>query len=120
VATLRNALLLEASPHDEDQWQDFVASLEENFDTARALVVLHRWASDGQVELLRRGMELFGLLEDEVEAPDEVHALAAQRVEAKAQRQFDVADELRDQILALGWTVRDAVDGYRLIRTDTP
>ena len=120
VRTLRNALRQEPKPHDEARWADFAACLDDNFDTAAALVVLHEWASDGQVALLRRGLDLFGLLDDDTDAaaPDEVQRLAAERAEAKADRDFANADALREQITALGWTVEDAPGGeYRLSKT---
>ena len=35
--------------------------LNDDFDTPAALAVLHEWASTGQLELLRRGLRVFGL-----------------------------------------------------------
>ena len=66
--------------------------------------------------LLAIGIELPPVKEDEiVEAPDEVKALAEQRWTAKQARDFIGADDLRRQIEALGWTVKDSKDGYVLI-----
>jgi cysteinyl-tRNA synthetase len=54
--------------------------------------------------------------EDEVtDAPDEVKALAEQRLTSKKAKDFITADDLRRQIEALGWTVKDSKDGYTLI-----
>jgi cysteinyl-tRNA synthetase len=50
------------------------------------------------------------------EAPAEIEALARQRLEARAARNFQESDALRDQIAALGWVVEDRPDGYRLKR----
>ena len=119
VRGLRNSLRNDPEPHDESQWADLVACLEDNFDTAGALVVLHRWANNGQLELLRRGLDLFGLLEAEVEAPAEVHALAQKRAQAKTDRDFERADALRDEILALGWVIEDVPDGFRIVSADS-
>ena len=44
-----------------------------------------------------------------------MHALAAGRQEARAARDFARADELREQIEAAGWEVRDDSGGYRLV-----
>ncbi len=44
-----------------------------------------------------------------------MHALAAGRQEARAARDFARADELREQIEAAGWDVRDDSGGYRLV-----
>ena len=44
-------------------------------------------------------------------APAEVHRLAEQRAAARAAADYAASDRLRDQIGALGWTVRDTSDG---------
>ena len=44
-----------------------------------------------------------------------MHALAAGRQEARAAKDFARADELREQIEAAGWDVRDDSGGYRLV-----
>src|SRR5689334_3129222 len=48
------------------------------------------------------------------EAPPGVHDLARQRAHARAERDFALADRLRDEIAAAGWLVRDDPDGYSL------
>ena len=47
-------------------------------------------------------------------APDDVVRLAEQRAEARAARDFAESDRLRDEIAALGWSVRDSADGWSL------
>jgi hypothetical protein len=49
-----------------------------------------------------------------VTAPDDVVALAEQRAAARAAKDFGASDRLRDEIAALGWTVRDGADGWSL------
>ena len=50
-------------------------------------------------------------------SPERVLALAQQRQEARAQRDWPAADALRDEIAALGWRVLDTPEGPRLERT---
>jgi len=58
------------------------------------------------------------LLEEVAEAaPEEVERLAAQREEARAARDFERADRLRDELAERGWEIRDTADGPRLVRT---
>lgn len=45
------------------------------------------------------------------DAPPEVRRLIAERVAAREARDFATADQLRDQIAALGWEVQDAARG---------
>lgn len=48
------------------------------------------------------------------EAPAWVNALAAERQEARSNRDWALADQLRDQIRDAGWLVLDASDGFTL------
>ena len=48
---------------------------------------------------------------DSATPPPEVVALAGQRAEARAARDFAAADRLRDEILAAGWVVTDSPAG---------
>jgi hypothetical protein len=45
---------------------------------------------------------------------DEVLALAEQRQQARTDKDWAAADRLRDQLAALGWTVKDTPDGPQL------
>ena len=51
-----------------------------------------------------------------VEIPAEVNELAAQRWQAKKDRNWPLADELRGKIDALGYSVKDGKDGYEVIK----
>ena len=89
--TLRNAFTLAAGAADDvAAGQAFAAALEDDFDTPAALAVLHDWASAGQLELLERGLALFGLgsLAVREEAPAEVRELAERRAEARVGARF--------------------------------
>jgi cysteinyl-tRNA synthetase len=117
--TLRNGFTRPAATHEEAGWSAFAAALDDDFDTPAALAVLHEWASAGQLDLLRRGLTLFGLgsLADVAAAPPEVVALAELRAAARGERDFEASDRLRDELAALGWQMRDEPGGaYQLIR----
>ena len=47
-------------------------------------------------------------------APAAVTALAEQRAAARAAKDFAESDRLRDEMAALGWTVRDGAEGWTL------
>ena len=66
---------------------------------------------------LRRLGELIGLFwgsgKTEAEVPEAVQMLVQQRDEARMQKQWRRADELRDEILALGFVLEDAKGGTK-------
>jgi cysteinyl-tRNA synthetase len=100
----------------QGSWDDLVAALDDDFNTPEALAVMHEWRDH---DLLRRGLELFGLgsLAEQEEAPSELDELAQRRATARAGGDFDEADRLREEIEAEGWEVRDVAgdSGYRLV-----
>jgi cysteinyl-tRNA synthetase len=111
---LREVFRNPSEPAAADAWEQFQAVLDDDFSTPAALALMHEWRDH---ELLRRALDVFGLagLAEQGEAPPDVHALAAGRQEARAARDFARADELREQIEAAGWDVRDDPHGYRLV-----
>jgi len=118
VASLRNAL--RGDTRTAGDWDELAAVLDDDFNTPAALAIFHRWAREGALDELRRGLEIFGLgsLGDTVEAPAEIVALAHARTEARALRDFAESDRLRDEIAAAGWEVRDtpgAPGGFELV-----
>jgi cysteinyl-tRNA synthetase len=116
---LRNAFTREAAPVQEGRWAALAAALDDDFDTPAALALLHEWAASGQLELLRRGLAIFGLesLAEREEAPSEVRELAERRARARAERDFGTSDRLRDELAALGWEMRDEPGGgFTLVR----
>jgi len=64
---------------------------------------------------------VLGLSLDEVDKPQEippdVQALVDARDRARASKDWAGSDRLRDEILALGYTVKDTRDGVKLIKT---
>jgi cysteinyl-tRNA synthetase len=118
VESFRNAFLGEPRPAPDGEWDRLAAALDDDFNTADALALFHEWRAAGYLELLRRGLALFGLggLAEQQEAPPAVHELAQARQEAREARDFAEADRLRGEIEAAGWEVRDEPGGYRLVR----
>jgi cysteinyl-tRNA synthetase len=119
VETFRNAFVEpwnEGGIIDERALADV---LDDDFNTPGALALFHDWRSRGDLASLRFGLSLFGLasLTEPAVAPTDLLRLAKLRQEARARKDFAEADRLRDEILAVGWEVRDVAEppGFRLV-----
>jgi cysteinyl-tRNA synthetase len=116
----------EDSPQQLTPLRDaFFDALARDFNTAEALAALNEWlrvagavqppAGDSHLREMLGVLGLERLLAADAEAPEEVHRLAEQREQARAARDFEAADELRERIAALGWEVRDGAGGFQLL-----
>jgi cysteinyl-tRNA synthetase len=116
---------------DLDQLAErFFDHLADDFNTAAARGVLFEWVAEanrrldagerlgpGRLGEMLYSFGLESLLEaGEDEAPEEVRRLAARREEARAARDFELADSLRDELAEKGWEIRDTPEGARLVR----
>jgi cysteinyl-tRNA synthetase len=110
----RDVFRNQSAPAPEGAWERFAAALDDDFSTPAALAVLHEWRDH---DLLRRALAVFGLesLALDEAAPSEVVELAERRQAARAVRDFEEADRLRDELEASGWEARDEEGGYRLV-----
>jgi cysteinyl-tRNA synthetase len=113
----RQAFRVAAARPSDLTWDHFADALDDDFDTPRALAVLHGWRAAGQLDLLARGLSVFGLAIDPAGAvaPPEALRLVEARRAARARRDYAEADRLRAEIERLGWELQDAADGVRLI-----
>jgi cysteinyl-tRNA synthetase len=111
---LREVFRNPSQPAPDGEWERFAATLDDDFNTAEALAVMHSWRDH---DLLRRALDVFGLasLAEQAEAPAEVVDLAERRQAARAARDFEEADRLRAELEAAGWEARDVADGFQLI-----
>jgi cysteinyl-tRNA synthetase len=119
------------APGMDDYAERFFDALADDFNTPQARAVLFDWVAEGNRRIDageklgpgRLGEMLYALgleaiLDDrsEDEAPEELRRLLSERDEARAERDFSRADELRDRIAAEGWEVRDTSEGGQLVR----
>ena len=130
---VRNYLAEPAAEGEEDavvaeRRREFLDALADDFNTPRAWAALFELIAEGNRRplagahaALRELLPLLGLeslLEPDTEAVEpEAERLLAEREQAREARDFARADELRDRLAALGWTVRDTPEGARLVRS---
>jgi cysteinyl-tRNA synthetase len=68
------------------------------------------------LEELLHLLGLESLVDQDDAPPPEAEQLLAERQEARAAKDFDRADSIRDQLAEMGWEVRDEAGGARLVR----
>jgi cysteinyl-tRNA synthetase len=104
----------------------FRDALADDFNTPRAMAEAfelvgeaNRCEMSGAPEALLEMLGLVGLdtlAVAEEGAGLEAEGLLAERERARADRDFERADAIRDRLAELGWEVRDSADGARLVR----
>jgi cysteinyl-tRNA synthetase len=122
----RDAPTGDPDPFLEGKRQEFLDALADDFNTPQAFAVLFEIVAEGNKRelsgargVLEELLPLLGLdsLRGEDEAPPpEAERLLAEREETRAAKDFDRADEIRDQLAEMGWEVRDEAGGARLVR----
>jgi cysteinyl-tRNA synthetase len=112
----------------------FLDALDDDLNVSGALAVLfetlresNRAMDEGRLtpSQARGLLEWLGIVDSvlglEPEAfsgpPPEVESLAAERLAARAAKEWARSDELRDRIAALGWAVKDTKDGQKLSKS---
>jgi cysteinyl-tRNA synthetase len=114
----------------DDYVERFFDALADDFNTAAARAILFDWIAEGnrrtdggetlgygRLDEMLYALGLEDLLEETVEeAPDAVRQLADERESARAERDFERADRIREELAEQGWEVRDTSDGAQLVR----
>jgi cysteinyl-tRNA synthetase len=106
--------------------EKFYAALADDFNTPAAMAEVFAWVRDanrrldagetvGGLDAFREALTVLGLesvFESGGEQADSAAlALLDARQEARASKDFASADALRDELLALGWEIRDTPEG---------
>ena len=73
-------------------------------------------AARGWLKWWERVNSVLVLTADKADMPAEVAELAGARTQARLAKEWRKSDELRDQLAALGWEVRDTKDGQQVTR----
>ena len=74
-------------------------------------------AAKETLDLIDEFLNVLGLLrEDEEKIPDEVIKLAEQRTQARKDKNWALADELRDKIAEMGYVLKDTREGAKITK----
>ncbi len=105
--------------------EQFLAAINDDFATPQALAVAWEVVKDKEMNAADKratlldfdrvfGLRLADAQEASYEIPDVIRALADERLAAKQAKDFKRSDEIRDELAANGWEVRDTAEGYEL------
>jgi len=119
-------------PPDFPEMEAFGAALDDDLNISAALAAVFELiretnrridagnlsaAQAGSLAAWLRGAHSVLALEPEPDAiPGAVESLLARRAGARDAKDWKASDALRDEISALGWTVKDTRDGQKLLR----
>jgi cysteinyl-tRNA synthetase len=121
----------EADPFVAERRDEFFAALRDDFRTPQALAALFGMIAEGNRRLeagepfggarealgeMLGVIGLEGLLKADAPVDAEAERLAQERERARAERDFARADEIRDELAARGYEVRDTAGGPVLVR----
>ena len=123
---LRDAPSGDPDPFLTERREALLDALADDFNTPQAFAVLFEIVAEGNRRelsgargLLAELLPLLGLeslLAEDEAPPAEAEQLLAERQDARAAKDFERADALRDRLAEMGWEVRDEAGGARLVR----
>ena len=112
------------------EYKLFVGKLDDDLNTSKALAIFFDWLrktnskidddtiSNSEISeainFVEKFNSIFDLLIDKSDIPKEVLDLVQKREEARANKDWNKADSIRDQIKELGWTIEDGKDGVKV------
>ena len=112
------------------EWKEFldkcVSAICDDLNTPKLLAEINTWLRTPTPEIIWvinrldkvfLKLDLFEKVEEEtVEIPAEVRELAEQRLQAKAEKNYALADELRNKITEIWFTIKDIPWGYEIMK----
>jgi cysteinyl-tRNA synthetase len=123
---LRDAIDGEPDAFVDDRREAFFAALGDDFNTPRALASIFELIAEGNrrplpgargaLEEMLPVLGLEGVLRPSEDVDPEAERLLAEREDARAARDFERADRIRDELEGRGWEVRDTPGGARLVK----
>jgi cysteinyl-tRNA synthetase len=107
--------------------KQFIEALSDDFNTAKALAVIFNLVKElnkkksleAQTLLLEflsvLGLEKFKQETEVVTIPKDIQQLAQERWEAKVNKSWELADNLRKELQEKGYSIKDNKDGYEIL-----
>jgi len=106
---------------NENYLKEFTSSVNDDLDTPKALAVLWKMLrdtdADGKIGAIKKMDSVLGLgllKKEEVKVPKEIMNMVDEREKARADKDFERADVLRDKITKKGFVLEDSKEGVKV------
>jgi len=113
----------------KDFWTEIMEAICDDLNTPQVLSIINSYLSEPNEEVIaiihwleKKFLKvwLFDIIvEEKIDIPSEITALAEQRIQAKKDKNFLLADELRNKIQDAGYKIKDTPDWFEIIYWDT-
>ncbi len=115
-------------PGEEDAGmvERFFDALNDDLGMPKAMAILWEMVRSDLADAVKKatllrfdqilGLDVAGWMQEEVDVPEEVTSLLHQRVAARKEKNWARADEIRDEITALGYVIDDTPEGTKVTR----
>lgn len=126
---IRTALLIKEAGGSVSQEykQKFIESLGDDLNTAKALAVVFEMLNDSSILQNSKiatlldfdnvlGLQIAQTIDALDDVPADIQKLADRRQEAKENKNYELADDLRSQIDMAGYEILDTENGYKVIK----
>ena len=108
---------------------DFRVAMDDDLNTADAIGVIFEYikelnvvftenkdskSAESALKVLDELLDVLGLLKEDDKIPENIISMAEQRNEARKNKDYALADKLRDEIFSLGYEIKDTPEGIKI------
>lgn len=115
-------LALDPPVETDAYYDEFLSQLANDLNTANALTVLYKCLNDKELSSGEKAFALarmdevlqLGLFEEkelELGLKEKIEAMVEERNQAKLEKDYAKADKIRDELIAMGVSIKDSKDG---------
>ena len=121
----------DVAAHIKTLEERFIEAMDDDLNTAGAIGAVFEYIKDINIAFERGGskksaedalrgldtmLDVLGLVPREESIPGNIKDMADKRQQARARKDFKAADALRDEILSLGYEIKDTPEGVKINR----
>ena len=113
-----------------DEFEEFVAALDDDLDTPKAFAIFFGWIRsmnklldrgefkfsqiNGGLDFIDKFDDLFAIIPDVESIPQNIYDLIKKREKARLKQDWKTADKIRNQLYQEGWLVADSPSGPKV------